>query len=247
MNRTKMNRLAVTLALVGAIAPVAFAQNIDPAKAANDAKVKANDAAAAAKKAAQDATKSAEKALEKAKAGQPEMPEMSPEEAEMMAAWEAAATPGEQHKFLEAMVGEWEGTNTWWMAPGAPPNVSPTYCSSKMALDGRFLMSHHKGDMMGMEFQGIGTMGYNNTSKQYEGTWMDNMGTMTMFLTGSASADGKVFKMEAKFIDPMTNQPSYMKEVCTIIDADNYRFDMHGPGPDGKEYKMMEIVFKRKK
>lgn len=244
MNRSKKNRLFVTLLLAGALAPAAFAQNVDPAKAQNDAKVRASDAAAQARKAAQDAEKAARDAMEKAQAGQPEM---SPEEAAMMAAWEAVATPGEHHKHLEAMAGEWVGTNTWWMAPGAPANVSDTACSSKMILEGRFLVSDHTGDMMGMPFHGIGTMGYNNTTKQYEGTWMDNMGTMTMFMTGSCSPDGKVFKMEAKYIDPMTNQPSFMKEVCTIIDADNYRFDMYGPAPDGTEFKMMEIVFKRKK
>lgn len=246
MKRSNRNRLAVMLALVGAIAPAAFAQNVDPAKAEQDARAKVD----AAMKRAEQAKKDAEKAVEKAKSGQPgqpTMPEMSPEEMEMMKAWEAAATPGPHHKHLEAMVGEWEGTNTWWMAPGAPANVSPTTCSARMEFDGRFLMSHHKGDMMGMAFHGMGSMGYNNTTKQYEGTWMDNMGTMTMFMTGTCSEDGKVFKMEAKFVDPMTGQPSYMKETCTVVDADNYRMEMFGPGPDGKEFKMMEIVYKRKK
>lgn len=244
MNRTRLNRIAIMLALTGAIAPVVLAQNVDPSK---DAKVKADAAAAQAKKAAQDAEKAAKDAMEKAKAGQPPaMPEMSPEEAEMMKAWEAAATPGDHHKHLEVMAGEFEGTNTWWMAAGAPPNVSPMKCSGRMELEGRYLITHHKGDMMGMQFHGIGTMGYNNTTKQYESAWMDNMGTMTMFMTGTCSEDGKVFKMEGKFMDP-TGKPSYMKETCTVVDADTFRYDMYGPGMDGKEFKMMEIVYKRKK
>lgn len=163
----------------------------------------------------------------------------------MMQAWLAASTPGEHHKHLEVMAGEWVGTSTMWMMPGADPMVSPVTCSSRMELDGRFLLSNHAGEMMGMPFRGMGTMGYNNTTKKYEGAWMDNMGTMTMFMTGTCSDDGKVFTMRADFVDPMTGQPTYMKELCTIIDQNRYTFEMYGPGPDGAEFMMMKIEYTR--
>lgn len=243
MKRSNLNRLVVMLALAGAIAPVALAQNVDPAKAQQDAKARADEAI----KRAEQAKKDADKALEKAKAGQPTMPEMSPEELAMMQAWEAARSPGEHHKHMEMMAGEWEGTNSWWSSPDSEPNVSPVRTSSKMELDGLFLVSHHKGEMMGMPFRGLGTMGYNNTTKQYEGAWMDNMGSMTMFMTGTCSDDGKVFKMESKFVDFITGEATSMKMTTTIIDADNYTWEMYGPGEDGNEFRMMEIVYKRKK
>jgi hypothetical protein len=31
------------------------------------------------------------------------------------------------------------------------------------------------------------------------------------------------------------------------MSADQYHFEMYGPGPDGKEMKMMEITYNRKK
>lgn len=230
-------RMSLALALTGALAPCALAQNTDPAK----------DAQAAAEKARAKAEAAMKEAEAKAKAAmQGAQPEMSAEEAAMMAAWEAAATPGPHHKHLEAMAGEWIAKTTWWMAPGAPPNESAAVASSRMVLDGRFLYSHHKGEMMGMPFHGIGTWGYNNVTKKYESTWIDNFGTMTMLMTGDCSADGKVFKMEAKFIDPMTGKDSYMKETCTITGPDSYKLEMYGPSPDGSgDYKMMEITFKK--
>lgn len=242
MKRSNLNRLAIMLALAGTLAPAALAQNTDPAKAQQDAKARADEAIKRAEKAMQDAEKA-----KSGQPGQPAMPEMSPEELAMMQAWEAARTPGEHHKHLEAMAGEWEGTNSWWEAPDAPPTVSPVRTSSKMEMDGLFLISHHKGEMMGMPFRGLGTMGYNNTTKQYEGAWMDSMGSMTMFMTGTGSEDGKVLKMESKFMDFITGEPTSMKMTTTVIDADNYKWEMYGPGQDGKEFKMMEIVYKRKK
>mgnify|MGYP001284779025 CR=1 FL=1 len=233
----KKSRLALMLALVGAVAPVAFAQNTDPAK---EAQLAADKARAKAEAAMKDAEAKAKAAAQGAQ------PEMSAEEAAMMAAWEAAATPGQHHKHLEAMAGEWEAKTVWWMAPGAPANESSGTASSRMILDGRFLYSSHKGEMMGMPFHGIGTWGYNNVSKKYECSWIDNFGTMTMFMVGDCSADGKVFKLEAKFIDPMTGQDSYMKETCTITGPDSYKLEMYGPSPTGEgDFKMMEITFKK--
>jgi hypothetical protein len=230
-------RMSLALALTGALAPSALAQNTDPAK---EAQLAAEKARAKAEAAIKDAEAKAKAAAQGAQ------PEMSAEEAAMMAAWEAAATPGPHHAHLEAMAGEWESKTVWWMAPGTPPNESAGTASAHMILDGRFLVSDFKGEMMGMPFHGIGTWGYNNITKQYESTWIDNFGTMTMLMTGTCSDDGKVFKMEAKYIDPMTGQDSFMKETCTITGPGAYKLEMYGPSPDGKgEFKMMEITFKK--
>ncbi|MEZ0267463.1 MAG: DUF1579 family protein [Phycisphaerae bacterium] len=48
-------------------------------------------------------------------------------------------------------------------------------------------------------------------------------------------------------IDPMTDQKMKMKMVYTIQDKDKHTFTMYMPGPDGKEAKMMEIVYTRAK
>lgn len=176
-----------------------------------------------------------------AKAGQPG----EDVDAAMMQAWMEAATPGEHHKHLEQLVGEWEGVTKWWMEPNGPASESATTCSSRMVMDGRYLSSHYTGVVMGMPFQGVGTWGYNNTTGKYESTWIDNMGTMTMYMTGACSDDGKTFTMESRFIDPMTKQDTYMKEICTILGPDAYQLQMFGPGPDGNEFMMMEMTYHR--
>jgi hypothetical protein len=42
----------------------------------------------------------------------------------MMAAYEKAATPGEQHKLLQKQVGKWNLTLKTWQAPDQPPMES---------------------------------------------------------------------------------------------------------------------------
>ena len=41
-----------------------------------------------------------------------------------MEAMMKAATPGDQHKMLARMVGDWTFTQKFWMAPGQPPGES---------------------------------------------------------------------------------------------------------------------------
>lgn len=235
----KMNRLAIMLALVGTIAPVALAQNTDPAKQAQDkARQKADEAV---KKAQDDAKKALEKHAQPGDATQQAMDPNDP----MMKAWMEAATPGEHHTYLAQLAGEWEGTNTWRMDPNAPWNTSSASCSSRMIMDGRYLHSEHRGDMMGMAFYGMGTWGYNNTTKQYESSWIDNCGTMTMLLTGSCSEDGKTFKLNTKYVDPMTGKDTFMKQTCSITSPDSYKMEFYSPDQSGKEFKSMEIDYKR--
>jgi hypothetical protein len=37
-----------------------------------------------------------------------------------------------------------------------------------------------------------------------------------------------------------------LREIFKVIDDKNQLMEMYGPGPDGKEYKMMEIKLTRK-
>lgn len=195
---------------------------------------------------AQNAEKGAAKAGEKAGAKQPEgMPAMDAEQAKMMEAWMKAAAPGEMHTHLQKSVGVWEGQVKMWMDPSAPPQESTCTTVITSTMGGRFTRSETKGTMMGMPFEGFGVYGYNNTTKKFESTWCDNLGTMMMNFTGEMAADGKSITWNAKFMDPATGQESFMREVEKHTGENTMVLEMYGPGPDGKEAKMMEINYKR--
>lgn len=163
-----------------------------------------------------------------------------------MEAMMKAMAPGEQQKKLARLAGDWTFTNKAWMAPGQPPMESSGTMHGELLLGGRYVEHTWKGNFMGMPFEGRGTEAYDNVGKQYVNSWVDNMGTGIMYQTGTCDADVKVCTYHGDVWDPMTGKKATMKQVITWMDDNNFKNEMYGPGPDGKEAKMMEIVAKRK-
>jgi len=157
----------------------------------------------------------------------------------------AAMSPNENHKALEALAGEWDAKMSFTMAPGAPPTEGTGTMKAMMILGGRQLHQSFKGTFMGMPFEGAGTTGYNNVTKQVEATWSDNMGTATMFSVGTMDASKKSFTVTGSYDDPMQGKVT-MRQVTTILDKDHYKMEFFNKGSDGKEFKTGEITAVRK-
>lgn len=167
---------------------------------------------------------------------------------EMMKRWQEAATPGEPHKALSTMIGSWETNASTWMAPDQPPMVSKGSSVNSSVLDGRFVKQEFSGDMMGMPMLGIGYTGYDNTKKEYVGVWIDNTSTAMYTLQGTLDKSGKVLTMLGTMDDPMTGERNKkVKYVTTFVDADNHAFEMHDLSIKGKNQKVVEIKYTRKK
>lgn len=169
---------------------------------------------------------------------------MSPEQ---MQAMMQAMTPGEQHKRMAQMVGDWTFTNKFFLAPGQPPTESTGTMHAEALMGGRYVEHHWKGNMMGMPFEGRGTDAYDNNTKQFVSTWIDNMGTGIMMQTGTCDAAAKTCTYSGESFDPMSGKKVTMRSVITWVDNDTFKNEMYGPDPTGKESKMMEITAKRKK
>jgi hypothetical protein len=162
-----------------------------------------------------------------------------------MEAWQKSMTPGPEHQQLAKFAGDWTFTNKAWMAPGQPPMESTGTMHGEATMGGRYLVEDWKGAMMGQDFEGRGTTAYNNVSKQYETTWLDNMSTGIWYSTGTCDA-ANVCTFSGDSWDPMSGKKVNMRSVLSWVDADTFKMVMYGPGPDGKEFQMMEIVAKRK-
>ena len=165
----------------------------------------------------------------------------------MMQAMMAAGTPGDPHKKLNGMVGTWDTKITMWMMPGADPMNSTGSSEARWVMGGRYIEERFKGDFMGTPFEGLGYTGYDNVKKEYWGMWMDNMSTGIMTSTGKISADGKSWMFTGRMSDPMTGKDMTSDSKITIVDADHHVMEMWMPGPDGKNFKSMEIAYSRKK
>jgi len=157
-----------------------------------------------------------------------------------MAAMMAAMKPGPEH------AGDWTITGKVWMDPnGAPVDMKPGTQHAEMILGGRYLQTVNNGEMMGMPYEGHGLLGYDNFKKQYQMTFVDNMGTTISTATGTADAPDKISLM-GKMDDPSTGKKDMdVKYVYTIKDDKTVLFEMF-MAQGGKDVKVMEMTSAKK-
>jgi Protein of unknown function (DUF1579) len=164
-----------------------------------------------------------------------------------MKAMMAYATPGPAQKALQNMVGTWDAVvKSYYPDPAKPTETKGTSTYTSL-LDGRFLQESVEGNFNGMPFHGLGTYGYDNTLKKYVSSWVDSMGTGIMTSEGTSPDGGKTINWEGKATDPVTGKVQTYRSVMHNMSPDQCHFEMYGPGPDGKETKMMEITYTRRK
>ncbi len=169
-----------------------------------------------------------------------------PDMDQMMKKWMEVATPGSQHKALEAFIGEWDVVSKWWMAPEAPPTESKGTSKVASILGGRFMQETHSGELMGKPLNGIGITGYDNFKKKFVSFWIDDGGTGMYTSEGTADAAGKVFTFAGKMDDPMTGEKDKpMKFTITIVDRNKRVFEMHDLSK-GKKSLCAEMTYTRK-
>ena len=158
-----------------------------------------------------------------------------------------AGTPGKMHEHLAQGVGKWETKCTMWMAPGVEPMKSEGMSTVSPIMDGRYMKAEMEGEMPGMgPYHGFGIYGYDNVSKEFVSTWIDNHSTGIMKGTGELSDDAKTLTWTYTVNCPMTGKPTKMREVETITGDDTKTLEMFGDDPKtGEEFKMMHIDFKK--
>jgi hypothetical protein len=165
---------------------------------------------------------------------------------ESMKKWMEYMTPGDIHKMLAQHAGTWTAKTTFWMTPGADATVSEATAVGEMILGGRYLMSKFTGNMMGMPFEGMSLEGYDNGTKKFYSTWIDNMGTGIMYMTGEWDPAGKKIEYSGKTYDPMAGKMVDVRQIVKYNDDGTVNMEMFGPDNTGKEFKTMEIMMTKK-
>lgn len=192
------------------------------------------------------------KPADKKPEGQAPAGNQAPSEAEaaMMEMFMKLAAPGPHHEQLKPLAGKWETAGRFRMDPQAPWTENKSKCTTEWILGGRFLNQRVTGEpiMPGQPaFEGFGIIGYDNQLQKFVFAWMDNMGTMIMTGEGTGDAAGKVITFKSEFLDPMSNQKTWMKLVYRIENQDKYVLEIYGPDQTGKEFLTMEMVNTRVK
>jgi hypothetical protein len=143
----------------------------------------------------------------------------------MQDAMRKAAAVGDQQRDFAKSIGSWQTRYSCFADPSHPQEGSGT-STFETILGGRFLVEHANGNMPPMgPFQGLGIMGFNNTTNEYEYVWLSDSGTSMMTAHGTRLPDGSVV-MSGNFVDPVTKQ----KNDCTMtwrdLSENEKRFEM---------------------
>ncbi len=172
-------------------------------------------------------------------------PQMTPEQQAEMDAYIKAGTPGPVHADLAKSAGAYDLSIKSWHAPGTEPVIEKGTATRTMVLGGRVLVEDMSASMMGQPFNGHGMHGYDNVTGKHWSTWNDSMSTGLMTSEGSCDAD-HACTFTGSWVDPVKKTRVTARMTTRRTSATTEVFDMYGPAPDGKEFKMMEITYTKK-
>jgi hypothetical protein len=158
----------------------------------------------------------------------------------------------EFHKQLAMMEGTWDATVKVSMGPDSDQWMEMTGVSTfKSIMGGRHLKEKFEGTCpMGLPFEGMGIMGYDNVKQECYHIWIDNGTTGYVVSTGKAEMENGAHVMRGVRYDPFVGGDVQSREVATC-DGNNLTVAMFvAPvgAPKGAEnwWKMMEITYKRR-
>jgi hypothetical protein len=66
-----------------------------------------------------------------------------------------------------------------------------------------------------------------------------------MVMRGKCASDAKTCTFKGTMPDAMAGKAVPVSETVTYTDDDHFKFDLRGPGPNGKAFKMIEIAYTR--
>lgn len=190
-------------------------------------------------------TEDAEKTIKDSVAVEEPAAEQPLDSAAQMKAWAAYATPGNEHKLMADEVGTWNCEMTFWYEPNGKPEKATSTANVKMILGGRYQEAIYIGTMMGQPFEGKSTLAYNNASKEFTSTFIDNMGTGMMVGFGKYDENTKSIEFKGDMVNPMNGIKTPYREIYTIVDPKTRKMEMFDM-KNGEEYKSMEIIMKKK-
>jgi len=172
-----------------------------------------------------------------------DQPEMNPQ----MMAWMKAGTPGDYHRYLDTLAGEWDAAVTMRMEPEAPWMKSAGTVEREWIFDGRYLKETIDATGEMGEYKALGFMGYNNIDGRYEIVFLDMHSTAIMFETATYDPTTRIMTTRNSMRDPASGKLMHGRGTLNLSNPDRHTFEGYTTGPDGREYKSFEGVLERKK
>jgi hypothetical protein len=153
--------------------------------------------------------------------------------------------PSAEHEQMAREAGMWDAEIKMWHTADSEPMVSKGTETNKM-FGQYWLLSEFKSNFGGQPYEGRGQFGYDPVAKKCVGSWIDTMTPYAQKMEGNYDAKTHTLTMNTEYRDPMTGKMAKGKNVTKYVDNNTKTFEIYGPSPEGVQYKMLEITYKRR-
>ena len=149
---------------------------------------------------------------------------------------------GPELALLGKDVGAWSAEITVTPQPGAEPQSSTGLLIARLICGGRWLVTEFKNHTTG--FEGHGIYGFNPATRRYVGTWVDDMRSNLYLGEGDWDEASRTLTFHWSAALPGGRSMTW-REITTSISDSERVFRVVFPGPDGHEFEMMHVRYRR--
>lgn len=148
-----------------------------------------------------------------------------------------------EHRVFEKDVGTWDAEIEVRMGPGAEPQRSKGVSVNRLVGGGAWLVTDYQTDS---GFEGHGVYGFDQTKQKYVGTWVDTMRRFMVVAEGEWDAERKRMSFRGEASMPDGRVLRWREETTTVEDGHQI-FRSFMPLPDGTEFEMMTVNYRRRR
>jgi hypothetical protein len=154
--------------------------------------------------------------------------------------------PGPEHKLLAKLAGDWDAKVRTWSDPEKPPSETPGTLKRKMILAGRYLQEDFVGKAGPDDLTGLSLIAFDRARKKFVSTWFDSLSTGVIYTEGTYDDDKKTITYLSAALDS-AGKKIQNRDVLRLISDDEQIVEMHRTPEGGKEIKLLEIIYTRRK
>lgn len=162
------------------------------------------------------------------------------------------ALPGEAHRWLEPLVGQWNVEMRVFTAPDQPPIISKDLTAKReFILGGRYLREELQGLFAGNPATRLATLSYNNLDERWELSTIDTFEPGQMWYQGHTLGSPQKFELrgestEAGFGPTPTGRKRALRFVFEISDLNRNVLRIYIKYPAQPEQLFVEQIFTRR-
>jgi len=157
----------------------------------------------------------------------------------------------EQNRILASIVGAWDFDLHFWSKEDSDPQFSTGTAANEMIFDNRFLSSKMLVILnIGGEtipYEGWSLEGYDTIRKAYTSVLIDKMHTGITTGAGQYNEKTKTLEQKGSFTHPLIDRESRYRSELEFTSDDTYKRTVYITGKDGREFKALEIDFRRQR